>query len=327
MLACMNAKSWDLGVSEELEMVEKRMKELVSSSQHLLTTVSLHVIEAGGKRLRPTLTILSYHAMSGNKLKRMIDIAAAMELIHSATLVHDDINDGAETRRGKKAAYKQFGLHEAIVTGDFLFARAYSVGGTFGKEIVELVAKSTTQVAEGEMMQYVHKRDPKLSVDQYLKIIEGKTAYPIKTAAQLGVSLAEGHSEDVRAFGEYGLNLGIAFQIVDDVLDVIGDEKHLGKMVGSDLREGNLTLPVILARDKDKETAKCIKDIFEKDKPTDNDITECLKLVKKSGGIEKSMEIARGYADGAKEYLEHAPASKYRDKLLDLTDRVVSRTA
>ncbi|MEM2839262.1 MAG: polyprenyl synthetase family protein [Thermoplasmata archaeon] len=323
----MSANSWDLGINEELEMVEQRMKKLVSSSQHLLTNASLYVIEAGGKRLRPTLAILSHHAMNGNELDRLIDIASAMELIHSATLVHDDINDGAETRRGKKAAYKEFGLHEAIVTGDFLFARAYYIGGTFGRKIVELVANATTQVAEGEMMQYDHRKDPKLSVDQYLRIIEGKTAAPIKTAAQLGVILAKGHSEDIRNFGEYGLNLGIAFQIVDDILDVTGDEHKLGKPIGSDLREGNLTLPVILARDKDKGLAKRIVELFKSEKPGDEDIRKCIEIIRSSDAVDDAIRIARGYAEGAKEYLESVPSSKYRDKLFELTDLVVNRVA
>jgi len=321
----MNARSWDLGINEELDRVEKKMKDLVSSSHDQLKSMSLHIIEAGGKRLRPTLAILSHHAMKGNDLNRLVDIAAAMELIHSATLVHDDINDGAEMRRGKKAAYRKFGLHEAIVTGDFLFARAFYVGGTFGKKIVELVAASTTQVAEGEVMQYMHKRDPKLSVDQYLRIIEGKTASPIKTSAQLGVLLAKGHAEDVRNFGEYGLNLGIAFQIVDDILDVIGDEQHLGKMIGSDLREGNLTLPVILAKDKDKDITKCIKELFKSEKADELQIKECLEMVKRSGAIESAIDIANGYASGAKEYLENIPASQHRDRLFNLTDLVVNR--
>jgi len=321
----MSANSWDLGINEELEKVEQRMKRLVQSSQNLLTSASLYVIEAGGKRLRPTLAILSHHAMKGNELERLIDIASAMELIHSATLVHDDINDGAETRRGKKAAYKEFGLHEAIVTGDFLFARAYYIGGTFGRKIVELVANATTQVAEGEMMQYNHRKDPKLSVDQYLRIIEGKTAAPIKTAAQLGVILAKGHSEDIRNFGEYGLNLGIAFQIVDDILDVTGDERKLGKPIGSDLREGNLTLPVILARDKDKGLAKRIVELFKSEKPEDEEIRDCIGLVRSSDAVDDAIKIAKGYAEGAKEYLESVPASKYRDRLFELTDLVVNR--
>jgi len=321
----MSANSWDLGIDAELEMVEQRMKKLVSSSQELLTSASLYVIEAGGKRLRPTLAILSHHAMHGNELERLIDIASAMELIHSATLIHDDINDGAEIRRGKKAAYREFGLHEAIVTGDFLFARAFYIGGTFGKKIVELVANTTTQVAEGEMMQYGHRRDPKLSVDQYLKIIEGKTASPIKTAAQLGVILAKGHAEDVRNFGEYGLNLGIAFQIIDDVLDLTGDEKRLGKPVGSDLREGNLTLPVILAKDKDKGLYKRLLELFRSETPDQTLIRECIDIVRSNGAVDEAIGIARGYAEGAKEYLESVPPSKYRDKLFELTDLVVNR--
>jgi octaprenyl-diphosphate synthase len=322
----MTAGSWDLGVSKELEMVEKRMRELVDSPQMELTDVALHVIGAGGKRVRPTLAILSHHALHGNDMSKLIDIAAAMELIHSATLVHDDINDGADFRRGKKAAYKQFGLHEAIVAGDFLFARAFYVGGLFSKKIVEVVATSTTRLAEGEMMQFKHKWDSGLSVDQYLKIIEGKTAHPIKSAAEIGASLAEGKPEDVQALGEYGLNLGIAFQIVDDVLDVSGDERSLGKPIGTDLREGNLTLPLILARDEDKAAAKQIREVFAAGKVTEEQVAETLEMVRGTGAIEKSLEIAREYATGATEYLDRLPASVHRSRLIDLSRLVVDRT-
>jgi len=325
-LPCMKTGSWDLGVSEELEMVEKRMRELVNSPQMTLTNVALHVIGAGGKRVRPTLAILSHHALHGNDLGKLIDIAAAMELIHSATLVHDDINDGADIRRGRKAAYKQFGLHEAIVAGDFLFARAFYVGGLFSKKIVEVVATSTTRLAEGEMMQFTHKWDSTLSVDQYLKIIEGKTAHPIKSAAEIGASLAEGRPEDIQALGEYGLNLGIAFQIIDDVLDVSGDERSLGKPIGTDLKEGNLTLPLILARDEDKAAARKIKEIFAAKSVTDAQVSETLKIVLGTGAVKKSIEIARGYATGATEYLDRLPESVHRSSLIELSRLVIDRT-
>jgi len=322
----MTTGSWDLGVSKELEMVEKRMRELVDSPQKTLTGVALHVIGAGGKRVRPTLAILSHHALRGNSLDKLIDIAAAMELIHSATLVHDDINDGADLRRGKKAAYKQFGLHEAIVAGDFLFARAFYVGGLFGKDIVEMVSASTTRLAEGEIMQLVHKWDTSMSVDQYLKIIEGKTAHPIKSAAEVGASLAEGKPKEIQALGEFGLNLGKAFQIVDDVLDITGDERSLGKDTGTDLREGNLTLPLILARDEDKAVAKRLKDIFSAEKADDAQVEETLKLVRGTGAIEKSLAMAREYAAASAKYLDRLPDSAYRAKLVRLSQLVVERT-
>ena len=325
-MPCMSKGSWDLGVSKELDMVERRMRELVDSPQRSLTEVSLHVIGAGGKRVRPTLAILAHHALNGNDMKKLTDIAAAMELIHSATLVHDDINDEADLRRGRKAAYKQFGLHEAIVTGDFLFARAFSVGGLFSKKIVELVATSTARLAEGEMMQYAHKWDSNLSVDQYLKIIEGKTAYPLRSAAEVGGSLAEGRPEYIEALGEYGLNLGIAFQIVDDVLDITGDKKKLGKDTGTDIREGSMTLPLILARDEDKAVAKQIKEIFKAGKATDSHAEKTIEMVKETSAIKKSIKIARGYADGATEYLERLPESVHRSRLVDLSRLVVDRT-
>jgi len=324
-LACMTANSWGLGVSKELRMVDKRMRELVDSPQEILTSVALHVIDAGGKRVRPTLAILSHHALKGKDLSGLIDIAAAMELIHSATLVHDDINDGADVRRGKKAAYKQFGLHEAIVAGDFLFARAFYLGGLFGKEIVERVAVSTTKLAEGEMMQFAHKWDAHLSQEHYLQIIEGKTAHPIKSAAEVGACLAKGSPERIRALGNYGLRIGIAFQIIDDILDITASEKILGKSTGTDLREGSLTLPLIIAMEEDKKVAKEIRAIFAKRHATDAEVEDALELVRESHAIHEATSIAEEYAEKAAGYLKKLPESTYRERLFELSQLVVSR--
>jgi octaprenyl-diphosphate synthase len=321
----MTTNSWDLGISKELRMVDKRMRELVDSPQEILTGIALHVIDAGGKRVRPTLAILSHHALKGNDLRGLIDIAAAMELIHSATLVHDDINDGADVRRGKKAAYKQFGLHEAIVAGDFLFARAFCLGGLFGKDIVERVAVSTTKLAEGEMMQFAHKWDADLSPDHYLQIIEGKTANPIKSAAEVGGCLAKGSPEGIRALGNYGLRIGIAFQIIDDILDITASEKILGKSTGTDLREGSLTLPLIFAIEDDKKVAKKIRAIFAKRHATDDDIEDALELVRESNAIHEATSIAEECAEKATGYLEKLPASVHRERLYKLAELVVSR--
>jgi len=323
----MSSVSWELGVDNELAMVDKRMKELVASSQKILTDVALHVVNSGGKRLRPTLAILSHHALQGNNMERLVDIAAAMELIHSATLVHDDINDGADLRRGKRAAYKQFGMHEAIVAGDFMFARAFYVGGGFEKKIIELVAECCTHLAEGEIRQYAHRGDIELSVDQYLKIIRGKTAHPIKAAALIGASLADGSSEDIRALGEYGLNVGMAFQIVDDILDVIGDEQQLGKMTGSDIREGNMTLPVIIAREKDDGIARSLQDVLGAKALDASEIDRFLEMVRESGGVEQSLEIARRYSKDSIKYLESIPDSDHKNRLRELARLIVERSA
>jgi len=327
MSAYMNADTWDLGIDEELLKVDRRMRELVQSSQKILTDVALHVIVSGGKRLRPSLSIIAHHSLSGNDMAKVVDIAAALELIHSATLIHDDINDGADMRRGKKAAYKQFGMHESIVAGDFMFARAFYIGGSFDKDIIDMVANCCKMLAEGEMMQYFHRGNPNLTVDDYIKIINGKTAHPIRAAAQVGAQLANGGKVEIDSFGEYGLNLGIAFQIVDDILDIVGDEEQLGKMTGSDLREGNMTLPVILARDNDEEVSKSLSRVLGSRDIERAEIVAFLEKVRESDAIDSAMKIAREYASRAAEFLERIPASVHRDKLDRLTRMVIDRTS
>lgn len=327
MSAYMKSDSWNLGVDEELSMVEKRVNELIESTEVILSDVAHHVIDSGGKRLRPSLAILSHHALKGNDLERVVEIAAAIELIHSATLVHDDINDGADMRRGKKAAYKQFGLHEAIVAGDFMFARAFHVGGKFEKEIVDLVAECCAMLAEGEMMQYGHRQNTEVSVDQYIKIIEKKTAQPIKASAQVGAFLANGDGEGVDAFGGYGFNVGIAFQIIDDVLDIVGNKHQLGKMTGSDIREGNMTLPVILARERSEEVRRMLPEVLGMRTIEEERLDTFLETVRSSGGIKSSLKMAREYADKATKYLESIPESIHKSKLEELAYLIVDRSS
>lgn len=316
----------ELGLEKELASVERRMRELVDSSQKILTEVALHVVDSGGKRLRPSLAILAHKSLKGEDLGNVIDISAAIELIHSATLIHDDINDGAEMRRGRKAAYREFGLHEAIVAGDFMFARAFCVGGRFDADIVDLVAESCKSLAEGEIMQYRNRNNANLSVEDYMKIIGGKTAHPIKTSAQVGASLAGGDHDQIRAFGNYGMNIGTAFQIVDDILDIVGEEKSLGKRTGSDIREGNMTLPVILALERDPEISKALPGILGNRDMGVGQTTEFLEKIRESGGVDAAYEVSYEFAEAAVSYLDYIPDSVFRNKLSELPRLIVGRS-
>jgi geranylgeranyl pyrophosphate synthase len=239
--------SWDFGVLKELALVEQKIRESLVSEEPLLTDIATYVIAAGGKRIRPTVTLLSFKALSGKDIRQAVDLAAALELIHSATLIHDDINDGGDMRRGRPAAYKKFGLQNALVTGDFLFVKAFGIGGKFDPDIVEITANACAALAEGEIRQKRHAFDTSVTKDEYVDIIRRKTALPIMAGAKIAGLLAGARLEDVDAVGDYGLHLGIAFQIVDDILDIIGDGARLGKPSGTDVKEGNVTLPVIHA--------------------------------------------------------------------------------
>src|SRR5436309_6860521 len=229
----------DFGVSLELNLVEQRIRESLASEEPLLTEIAEYVIASGGKRARPLVTLLAVKSVGGKSVGRVVDIAAALELIHSASLIHDDINDGGMERRGRPAAYLKFGIQEALVTGDFMFTKAFRIGGKFDDDIVDMTARVAAGLAEGEIRQRRHVGDVNLTREEYLNIISRKTAMPVATAARVGAILGAAPTEHVEAAGAYGLNLGLAFQIVDDILDVVGDGTTLGKRPGMDIKEGS----------------------------------------------------------------------------------------
>lgn len=321
----MTTSPWDFGIKKELGMVDEKLREMVKSQEQVLTDASLHVIEAGGKRLRPTVTILAYKALGGRDVGKIVDIAAGFELIHSATLIHDDINDGGSTRRGRMTVYKKFGLHDAIVTGDFLFAKAFQLGGTFDKTVVDTTSDACAALAEGEILQnrYRHKKD--LTIDTYLQVAERKTAQPIKAGAMVGGYLAGGSSEEIASLGKYGLDLGIAFQIVDDILDFTGDEKKTGKMVGNDLKEGNLTLPSLLAIKSSDDAKKAILAVISQEDPSVESVKECAKMVVKSGAIEKARGMGEYYGMEALGHLGCLSDTSYSKALRDVVAKVLER--
>src|SRR3990170_1992612 len=311
--------SVDFGVGKELLLVEKKLRETIVSEEPLLTDIASYVIDAGGKRIRPIVTLLSFQALGGKDIRQAVDLATALELIHSATLIHDDINDGGETRRGRIAAYKKFGLQNALVTGDFLFVKAFGIGGKFDADIVELTANACAALAEGEIAQKRHAYDIAVSRDEYLDIIRRKTALPIMAGAKIAGLLAGARLEHVDAVGDYGLNLGIAFQIIDDILDVVGDHARLGKAAGTDVKEGNVTLVAIHALNNGstidhEELARIIR----KKRKQEEEIRAALDMMKVSGAVEKARADARHFAGLAKQALEPILDSEAKENMLRL---------
>jgi octaprenyl-diphosphate synthase len=317
--------AWDFGVRKELDLVERKLHEMVTSQEQILTEASLHVIDAGGKRLRPTVTILCYKALGGTDIEKIVDIASGFELIHSATLVHDDINDGGMTRRGKETVYRRYGLHDAVVAGDFLFVKAFQLGGSFDKNVVQTTADACAKLAEGEILQnrYRHSRD--LSIDTYVKIMERKTAYPIRAGAMVAAYLAGAEPSVIESLGSYGLDLGIAFQIVDDILDFTGDQKRTGKQVGVDLREGHLTLPSLLAIKDSQAARKAILGLVASTEPDEERVMDCVKIVLKSGAIEKARGMAEYYGTEATGHLGCLEESAESQALREIVKRVLER--
>ncbi len=320
--------SWDFGVEQELARVEERIRDSVVSEEPLLTDIATYVIAAGGKRIRPTVTLLAFQALGGKEVQKAVDLATALELIHSATLIHDDINDGGEVRRGRLAAYKKFGLQNALVTGDFLFVKAFGIGGKFDADIVELTANACAALAEGEIRQKRHAYEVDVSRDEYLDIIRRKTALPIMAGAKIAGLLAGARLEDVEAVGDYGLYLGTAFQIVDDILDVIGDGVRLGKPAGTDIKEGNVTLVAIHALNNGSEIDKAeLIRIIRKRRKQEQEIHRALAMLRISGAVEKARADARHFGQMAKDAIAALPDTQAKRNMIRLVDFVLTRDA
>src|SRR5437867_12260447 len=318
--------TWDFGVSHELDLVERRIRDSLASEEPLLTEIAQYVITSGGKRIRTVVTLLAFKAAGGEDIERAVDIAAALELIHSATLIHDDINDGGTERRGRPAAFLKYGLQEALVTGDFLFTRAFRIGGKLDDDIVDLTARVCAALAEGEILQKRHLGDVTVTRETYLDIITRKTATPVATAARVGALVGHGRAEHVDAAGEYGLNLGIAFQIVDDILDVVGDGARLGKRTGTDLREGNVTLVAIHAlNDGSSIDVRSLERLIAKRRKREEDVQRGLGLLRDSGAIEKARAEAFAFGQLAKKALDPLPESDAKASMVQLVDYVLSR--
>lgn len=318
--------AWDLSISKELSMVGDLLRDSIASQEELLTEIASYMIDSGGKRLRPTVTVLSFYAVGGTQVERAVRIAAALELVHNATLLHDDINDGGTMRRGRLAAYQRYGLQNALVTGDFLFTKAFSIGGKFEPEIVDITADACVSLAEGEIRQKNHVRDLSLTETDYLEIIRRKTAWFIAAGAKIGAVLGGGALEEIAALGQYGTDLGMAFQIVDDVLDVVGDEASLGKPTGTDIREGNVTLLLLHALHNGhtggrEELARIVR----KEEKREGEVERALGIIVASGAVEAARRQADAFGRSAKESLGLLPPSPFKLELLRLVDLVLHR--
>ena len=292
------------------------------SRESEITDIASHLIAGGGKRIRPVITLLTFNAFHGKREEDVVDIAAAMELIHAATLLHDDIIDGAEFRRGRESAYKRYGLTRTLVTGDFLFIKAFEFAGKFDETVVQWTADACTSLTEGEILQGSFNRSRTVTAQDYIEIVERKTASLFETGAKLGAYIAGASSEQVEVAASFGLNLGIAFQVMDDVLDVVGRRDLLGKSTGMDLRDGNPSLPIVLSLLDGHQT---VARVFQTQTPTENDIQRALEAMGNGTVIERARTFARKYAVKASREIDKLPDSVERDGLKALgrllTDR------
>lgn len=311
----------------EIAELEARLTRATASDEPLLAEMASYVVGAGGKRVRPMAAVLAYRAAGGDvgDMDPVLDIAVGLELIHNATLVHDDINDGAHTRRGQLACHRRWGQANAIIAGDFLFTKGFQISGRFDRKVVDWTAEACRQLAEGEVLQARFLGNPVQTMDDYLLLVQRKTATFIEAGTKIGAHLARAPDDIVEDLGAFGLHLGIAFQMIDDVLDMTGDEARTGKTPGIDIKEGNATLPSILLLARADADAQLLREVLTSDERSDEDVARCLGLVRDSGALDEALEEARRQGELARGRLAGLPDGPHKQRLLDLVDLVIER--
>jgi geranylgeranyl pyrophosphate synthase len=315
---------WHSSISGDLEKVERLMRDTVRSENSELTEICNYVLRSNGKRIRPSMCILSFYACGGTDPKKTIDVATAIEIIHNATLVHDDINDQGELRRGAQAAYRKYSIGKSIVAGDFMFALGYRLIGSASSEVVDYIVDASAAMSAGEFNQKEFEHNIAVTEKDYMKIIEGKTARLIECGAKIGAFLAGTGDETIERIGRFAFRTGIAFQIADDMLDVIGDERSTGKRIGSDIMEGKPTLPIIFAT-QDPVHGNRIKELFAKKELDWSEVSEALELIKKTDAISRCREKAKMIAEESVSSLDTIDDSVYKRSLIGLSNFIADR--
>ena len=313
-------------VSEDLDAVNAAIIERMQSPISLIPQLAGHLIASGGKRLRPLLT-LGTADLIGYRGRRHIDLAAIVEFIHTATLLHDDVVDESALRRGKKTANAIWGNPASVLVGDFLFSRAFELMVKDGSlDVLAILSKASATISEGEILQLQVVGDVSVREQTYVEIITAKTAALFAAACEIAAVAADCPTEQRKAVRDYGLCLGIAFQIADDALDYIADQNALGKAVGDDFREGKMTLPVILAYQKGSEEEKTFwKRVMAASDQSKDDLSCALGLMEKHNTLKETDGRAKDYADRAKAALKIFPESEVRQILEGVADFAVAR--
>jgi len=313
-------------IKDDLVRVEAQFKEDLASDVFLIRKVGEYVLGSGGKRMRPMLLLLCSR-LAGYRGEQHVGLASVVEFIHTATLLHDDVVDSAVLRRGQESANAVWGNEASVLVGDFLFAKSFSIMVRVGNlEILKTLSDATTQMAEGEVLQLVNTCDLDMDEERYLNVVRNKTAILIAAACRVGALLGNASSEKEEALAEFGMELGIAFQLMDDALDYVADEAEFGKAQGHDLEEGKMTLPLIHAlRQCSSEERTRVAAIVEEEQLSDDNLAYVLALIDRFGGIEHTRQRAAELVGAAKEKLQMFDPSAERDALETVADYVLSR--
>lgn len=309
----------------DLAAVDAIVRARLDSEVVMIRAVAEHIIGSGGKRLRPILLLLAAGALE-YRGRHQHELAAVIEFIHSATLLHDDVVDESALRRGRETANATFGNAAAVLVGDFLYSRAFQMMvGVDDMRVMQVLADATNVIAEGEVLQLLNCRDADVDETRYLTVIRYKTAKLFEAAMRLGAILAKAPSDTETAFAEYGMRLGTAFQLVDDVLDYSGDLKETGKNLGDDLAEGKPTLPLIhVMTHGNPAQAQSVRSAIERGGLENFDAI--LAAVRDTGALDYVLRVAHAEADAADAAIAHIPDSKYRQCLLQLSRFAVERS-
>jgi octaprenyl-diphosphate synthase len=312
-------------IAEDMAAVNQCIQTRLHSEVVLIDQIGHYIVNSGGKRLRPVLHLLCSRAL-GYKGSQHIDIAAIIEFIHTATLLHDDVVDASDLRRGQETANNLWGNEASVLVGDFLYSRAFQMMvGVGSMRIMDVLADATNTIAEGEVRQLLNVHDPDTTEERYLAVIRGKTAKLFESAALLAAILAQRPAAEEQALTAYGIHLGTAFQLVDDVLDYSAASEDIGKNIGDDLSEGKPTLPLIYAMQKGSpEQAALVRHAIEEGGLAG--IDDVKAAIESTGAIDYTARFARQEADRATEALVGIPASEYKDALLELAEFAVKRT-
>ncbi len=315
-----------LAVKKDLEEIETALAENLNPYLDLVSETARHILFSGGKRLRPLLMVLSAR-MCGYEGDRDKYYSTIFEYLHAATLLHDDLVDGASVRRGKQAAHSVYGNSVAVLVGDFLLARGLSIAAETRKiEVIETIAGITENMSQGEIHQLLAKEDLGLTEEEYLEVIRRKTAVLIQGACRVGALISDATPEREKALDAFGYNLGIAFQMADDLLDYTADSAVLGKMVGADLREGKLTLPVIHAMENASEEDRSLMGrIILNREFSEDDFDLLVLMLKRYGGIAYTIERAAAHIEQAKKAIGVFESGRARETLMDIADYALAR--
>ncbi|CAN7171346.1 octaprenyl diphosphate synthase [Rhizobacter sp. LjRoot28] len=313
-------------VAAEMREVDAVIRLRLASEVVLINQISHYIISAGGKRLRPMLVLLFANAL-GFQGRERYEMAATVEFIHTATLLHDDVVDESDLRRGRQTANALFGNAASVLVGDFLYSRAFQMMVSVNRmRVLEVLADATNVIAEGEVLQLMNMHDADLAVEDYLKVIRFKTAKLFEASARLGAVLAGANAEVEDACASYGRSLGTAFQLVDDLLDYEGSTSQLGKNVGDDLREGKPTLPLLVAMERASEEDRAlIRHAIEHGEVTR--LAEIVEIVRRTGALEVTREAARAEAEKARLSLSLLPPSAHKEALIEFCVRSVDRSS